>query len=105
MRRRYNACSSSYEPSSKRWRATSRRSRMAEPAIPGDEAERLRDLHRLQVLDTPAEERFDRITRLTRRLLGVPIALISLIDADRQWVKSRQGIDTTQAPRGISFCG
>jgi signal transduction histidine kinase len=77
---------------------------MVEPATPSDEAERLQDLRSLQVLDTPAEERFDRITRLTRRLLGVPVALISLVDADRQWFKSRQGIELTEVPRDGSFC-
>jgi diguanylate cyclase (GGDEF)-like protein/PAS domain S-box-containing protein len=57
------------------------------------------------VLDTAAEERFDRITRLTCRLLGTPIALVSLVDDDRQWFKSRQGLAATETPRDISFCG
>jgi diguanylate cyclase (GGDEF)-like protein len=59
----------------------------------------------LEVLDTPPEERFDRVTRLARRLFGVPIALVSLVDSDRQWFKSRQGLDATETPRDVSFCG
>ncbi len=51
------------------------------------------------------EERFDRITRIARQLFSVPIALVSLVDEDRQWFKSRQGLDAKQTPRDISFCG
>jgi PAS domain S-box-containing protein len=72
--------------------------------IPPDEAQRLAALRALRVLDTPCEERFDRITRLAQRLFDVPIALVSLVDADRQWFKSRQGLDRCQTPRDISFC-
>ncbi|MBT9568993.1 MAG: PAS domain S-box protein [Thiobacillus sp.] len=57
------------------------------------------------MLDTPSEERFDRLTRLAQHLLGTPIALVSLVDADRQWFKSRQGLDATETGRDISFCG
>ncbi|TFY96178.1 response regulator [Ramlibacter humi] len=77
---------------------------MLEPPFPPDEAARLAELHRLHVLDTLAEERFDRITRTAQRMFGVPIALISLIDANRQWFKSRQGITDSQTPRRESFC-
>ncbi|MBK0392362.1 response regulator [Ramlibacter algicola] len=73
--------------------------------IPDDEAQRLDDLRRLRVLDTPREDRFDRITRTARRQFGVPIALVSLIGADRQWFKSRQGLDEAETPRNVSFCG
>ncbi len=65
---------------------------------------RLGALRALNVLDTPPEERFDRITRLTARVLKVPIALISLVDASRQWFKSRAGIETTQTPLSMSIC-
>jgi diguanylate cyclase (GGDEF)-like protein len=75
------------------------------PFPPPNEAERLAALHALEILDTPAEERFDRITRLARRLFKVPIALISLIDADRQWFKSASGYAGAQTPRSTSFCG
>ena len=76
-----------------------------EPVIPPNEAERLTALHALKMLDTPAEERFDRITRIAKRHFGIPIALVSLVDADRQWFKSRQGLDATETPRSVSFCG
>ena len=71
---------------------------------PTNEVERLRSLHALPLLDTPPEERFDRLTRLARRLFDVPIAVISLVDADRQWFKSRTGLDATETPREYSFC-
>ncbi len=78
---------------------------MQAPAQPINEAERLQALRDLQLLDTPPEERFDRITRLAQQLFGVPIALVSLIDRDRQWFKSRQGLEATETPRDVSFCG
>ncbi len=78
---------------------------MQEPPIPADEAQRLAALRRLEILDTPAEERFDRLTRLARKLLGVPIALVSLVDHDRQWFKSKQGTGASETPRNVSFCG
>lgn len=78
---------------------------MLAPAIPSNERERLLALHRLQLLDTSSEERFDRLTRIAKRIFNVPIVLISLIDEDRQWFKSKQGIDVCETPRAISFCG
>lgn len=68
------------------------------------DAERVRALHELQLLDTPPEERFDRITRLACRLLDVPISLLALVDTDRQWFKSRVGIDIPETARATSFC-
>ncbi|MBV7534420.1 sensor domain-containing diguanylate cyclase [Duganella sp. sic0402] len=59
----------------------------------------------LNVLDTPAEERFDRVTRMAKRMFRVPMALVSIVDQDRQWFKSVQGLDACQTPRNISFCG
>src|SRR5262249_20669435 len=73
--------------------------------VPADEDKRLAALRALGILDTPPEERFDRITRLAKRLFGVPIALISLVDAQRQWFKSCQGLGIRQTARDISFCG
>ncbi|HEX2526664.1 MAG TPA: ATP-binding protein [Geminicoccus sp.] len=73
--------------------------------IPGDEAERLRSLISCNILDTPADPRFDRMTRLAARLYDVPIALVSLIDKDRQWIKSAVGWRAgSQTPRDQAFC-
>jgi diguanylate cyclase (GGDEF)-like protein len=72
--------------------------------LPVDEPARLAALHGLALLDTPSEERFERITRLARRLFDVPMATISLVDEDRQWFKSRQGLEMSETPREISFC-
>lgn len=68
------------------------------------ETDRLAALARYQILDTPQEPAFDRIVRLAALLLDVPIALISLVDADRQWFKARYGIDAPETPRAIAFC-
>lgn len=73
--------------------------------MPDNEPQRLRALRAQAILDTPAEDRFDRLTRLARHMLGVPIALVSLVDSDRQWFKSRQGLDACETGRDISFCG
>lgn len=78
---------------------------MKTPAIPSDEAERQRALESLNVLETAIEERFERVTRLASRLIGVPIAAITLVDGGRQWFKSIQGLDATETSRDISFCG
>jgi PAS domain S-box-containing protein len=68
------------------------------------EAKRLEALHALEILDTEPEERFDRITRLAAAVFGVPISLVTLIDADRQWNKSSVGLDIKQWPRSVSPC-
>ena len=68
------------------------------------EERRLEALKGFEVLDTPPEETFDRITRLAKALMEAPIALVSLVDRDRQWFKSRQGLDMAQSPRNVSFC-
>lgn len=75
------------------------------PDVPPDEALRLAELRSLNVLDTIAEERFDRLTRMAKRLFGVEIALVSLVDENRQWFKSCIGLDASETPREISFCG
>lgn len=77
---------------------------MQKPPIPIDEASRIDSLFKLDVLDTPPEERFDRITRLAKRMFDVPIALISLVDKKRQWFKSKQGLDAEETSRNVSFC-
>jgi type IV pilus assembly protein PilB len=78
---------------------------VALPPVPPDEADRLRALHDAGVLDTPAEDRFDRITRAAQERFGVPVALISLIDEERQWFKSRLGMAAPETARADSFCG
>ena len=78
---------------------------MLKPEVPVNEAERLDELHSLGLLDSAPEERFDRITRLAQRLFNVPTALITLVDEDRQWFMSRVGLEATETPRDISFCG
>lgn len=72
---------------------------------PLNEAERLAILRAFEILDTPPEPEYDDIVRLASHLCGTPIALVSLVDADRQWFKARVGLDATQTPRDISFCG
>ncbi|MGG7604748.1 ATP-binding protein [Massilia sp. BKSP1R2A-1] len=69
-----------------------------------DEARRLRVLLDLNILDTAAEERFDRITRMAARLFGVPMAFVSLVDADRLWFKSQVGFPFSETPSDKSFC-
>ena len=78
---------------------------MIKPVVPENEAERLHALLTLQILDTSHEERFDRVTRMAKRMFGVSISLVSLIDENRQWFKSAQGLDVSETPRDISFCG
>lgn len=72
--------------------------------LPQHESGRLAALRSYDILDTPAEAAFDRITRLAGRILDTPISLVSLVDAERQWFKSRRGLEATQTPRDISFC-
>jgi len=78
---------------------------MKAPRIPENEVERLKALETYRVMDTPPESSFDDLTTLVARILDVPIALVSLVDADRQWFKSRYGLDAPETPRDISFCG
>jgi diguanylate cyclase (GGDEF)-like protein len=78
---------------------------MIAPPLLADEARRLATLHHLNILDTAPEQRFDRLTRLAQRLFNVPMALVSLIDNDRQWIKSSAGLAAVQTPRNVSFCG
>ncbi|MCA1855648.1 EAL domain-containing protein [Massilia oculi] len=77
---------------------------MERPRLPVDEAQRLAALHATRLLGSAPEESYDRVTRTATRLFGVPIALVSLVDRDRQWFKSRTGLETPETPRDISFC-
>jgi phosphoribosyl 1,2-cyclic phosphodiesterase len=72
--------------------------------LPPDEDARLDALHALNLLDTDAEDRFDHFTAEACESFGVPIALITLVDRDRQWFKSRRGVDLAESPRDQSFC-
>ncbi|MEM1353432.1 MAG: GAF domain-containing SpoIIE family protein phosphatase [Planctomycetota bacterium] len=80
---------------------------MIAPLAPETETERLADLYALKLLDTPSEERFDRIVNLSKKVFNVPIAYIALIDSDRQWFKAKTGMCDilTETPRSTSFCG
>lgn len=78
---------------------------MQTPAVPENEIERLRALRALNILDTDTEERFDRVTRLAKRVFQVPICLVSLVDENRQWFKSCQGLSVPETPRNVSICG
>lgn len=71
---------------------------------PENEGARLSTLRSLNILDTEPEERFDRYTRLCTKLFNVPIALVSLVDSERQWFKSRQGVESQETDRRTSFC-
>jgi len=73
-------------------------------ALPTREEERLAVLRDYKILDTPSEEAYDDITALAAFICGVPIALISLVDADRQWFKSKVGIDISETKRDVSIC-
>ena len=78
---------------------------MQAPLFPENELARLTALRERAILDTLPEERFDRITRIAQRIFGTQIAVVSLVDAERQWFKSKQGLDACETGRDISFCG
>jgi len=78
---------------------------MQNAPIPKNEAERLLAVKALGILDTAPEPRFDAITKEATVRLKVPISTVSIIDKDREWYKSCQGVDRTEGPRAISFCG
>ena len=80
---------------------------MISPMIPEDEKQRLEKLRALKILDSAPEERFDRLTRMAKRMFGVDISVLSLIDDGRQWFKSKASENALpdETPREISFCG
>ncbi|CAK0772798.1 putative Histidine kinase [Azospirillaceae bacterium] len=78
--------------------------KMIELEIPENEDQRLGDLYEYQILDSAAEESFDRITRIASELLSIPIAIVSFVDQHRQWFKSIVGIEIREIPRNISLC-
>lgn len=78
---------------------------MLSAPIAADDDQRIASLREMTLLSTPREEDFDRLTRLASKLFRTEIALITLVDKDRQWFKSRVGLDMAESPREISFCG
>src|SRR5438552_7875694 len=73
--------------------------------IPPDDKKRLHVLWQYEVLDTVPEEVFDDLTELAARICEAPIAMITLVDENRQWFKSKVGVSVKETSRGISFCG
>ena len=73
--------------------------------IPDNDKERLAALRELLILDTPPEERFDKIVQFAAQEFDMPIALLSVIDENRQWFKASVGLDVCETGRDISFCG
>jgi GAF domain-containing protein len=72
--------------------------------LPHNEKSRLKALRELLILDTAPEERFDRISAFAAKEFSVPMALVSIVDRDRQWFKSNFGVDACETPRDVSFC-
>lgn len=77
---------------------------MARAVIPDDEADRLAAVQRYDVLDSPPDGAFERITALAARLCGVPIAIVSIVDTDRIWFKSHHGLDIDHVDREAGLC-
>jgi anti-sigma regulatory factor (Ser/Thr protein kinase) len=77
---------------------------MGEDIVVANEAERLKALRQYRILDTKPEQAFDDLTLIASQICGVPIALISLVDEDRQWFKSRVGLEAQETARSVSFC-
>ncbi len=75
------------------------------PLIPQDEAERLVELRLSGAVDATPEERFDKITRMAQKVFNVPFAAVSFVEGERQWFKSRQGLEIGDSLRELSFCG
>src|SRR5262249_33813947 len=72
--------------------------------LPVNEHARLEALRAYDVLDTPPEQAFDDLTRLASQVCGTPVAMVSLVDGDRQWFKSKVGTEAAETPRDVAFC-
>src|SRR5207302_6654566 len=83
-------------------RHAARESSPMKAPLPINEASRLEALRAYDVLDTPPEQAFDDLTRLASQICDAPVAMVSLVDGDRQWVKSKVGTDATQTPRAAA---
>lgn len=77
---------------------------MSKPPLPDNEADRLKALYRYNILDSGNEQEFDDLASLAAYICDTPIALISLVDADRQWLKSKFGTNMLPIPRDFAFC-
>lgn len=78
---------------------------MKKAPIPENEKERLEAVHKMAILDTDSEERFDNLTKEAVKKLKVPISTLSILDSKREWFKSCQGLNEKEGERAISFCG
>jgi GAF domain-containing protein len=78
---------------------------MKEAPIPNNEFERIAAVYKLNLLDTSPEEKFDRLTKAATQIFHVPISTLTIIDTNREWFKSCQGLSATEGERAISFCG
>src|SRR4051812_6244483 len=72
--------------------------------IPKDEPKRIATLRKYHILDTPPEDDFDNLATLAAQICGTPIALVTIIDSNRQWFKSRVGLDISETSRDVAFC-
>lgn len=77
---------------------------MIKPKVPENESDRIKELRRYEILDTPPEEEFDDVVRLASHICDTSVSLITLVDANRQWFKAKIGVEANETPREIAFC-